>query len=221
MTSTEFVYNHSPGKLQEFVEKLQTIAAPPRMTTDFPKSIGFPSSHARGFPAVLKFARLLESSGAPTEAYKRGLRGGPGGRALVGKAIMQGYKALFDVYPDANKRSEQDLATFIKSHSNLDDEKAALAVKTFKVMCKFDDFDAGVDTEDENDVDNGGEAQEQRGGRAHQRRRRNGSDGGGSSGVTINVNIALSVDATSEPGVYDAFFAAMAKHLGGLMDDFS
>jgi hypothetical protein len=31
--------------------------------------------------------------------------------------------------------------------------------------------------------------------------------------VTINVNIALSVDATSDPAVYDAFFAAMAKHL--------
>jgi len=32
------------------------------------------------------------------------------------------------------------------------------------------------------------------------------------------VNIALSVDATSDPAVYDAFFAAMAKHLKGLMD---
>jgi hypothetical protein len=37
--------------------------------------------------------------------------------------------------------------------------------------------------------------------------------------VTINVNIAFSVDATSDPSVYDAFFAAMAKHIKVLGDD--
>ena len=43
--------------------------------------------------------------------------------------------------------------------------------------------------------------------------------GNGAPGaVGITVNISLSVDATSDPAVYDAFFAAMAKHLSGLVD---
>jgi hypothetical protein len=43
--------------------------------------------------------------------------------------------------------------------------------------------------------------------------RDNGSGLPGPNNVTINVNIALSVDATSDATVYDAFFAAMAKHI--------
>ncbi|MEU6851828.1 DUF5343 domain-containing protein [Actinacidiphila alni] len=104
MPSTEFVYNHTPGKLKEFIEKLQTIAAPQKMMTEFPKSIGFSSSHGRGFPAVLKQAGLLDASGQPTEAYKKGLRGGSAGRPLVGKAIAQGYQTLFNVCHDADIR---------------------------------------------------------------------------------------------------------------------
>jgi hypothetical protein len=211
MASNTFVYNYSLGKLEEFIKKLQSVGAPNKVTTDYPKSIGFGSSHARGFPAVLKYAGFLDTSGQPTEAYKKGLRGGAAGRAIVGEAIAKGYKPFFDVYPQAHSQADSDLITFVKSHSDLDDEKAGLVVRTFKVLCKFGDFDgtAGTD-EDEEEEDDGSST------RRNKRRRRAGANSGGE--VVINVNIALSVDATSDPAVYDAFFAAMAKHLAGLMD---
>lgn len=212
MTSTRFVFTYSPGKLGEFIEKLQSVGAPAKVTTEYPKSIGFGSSHARSFPAVLKYAGLLDSSGRPTEIYKKGLRGGASGRALVGKAIVQAYKPLFDVYDRAENHSEPDLVTLVKSNSDLDDEKAALVVRTFKVLCKFGDFD-GVESAGDGNTDDGRDPDSGENGSRAQRRTSN------SSSVVINVNIALSVDATSDPAVYDAFFAAMAKHLKGLTDD--
>lgn len=213
MASIQFVSNYSPGKLEEFIKKLQSVGAPDKITTDYPKSIGFGSSHARSFPTVLKYAGLLDPSGQPTEAYKKGLRGGTAGRTLVGTAIAKAYKPLFDVYPDAHSHADSDLVTFVKSNSNLDDEKAALVVRTFKVLCKFGDFlEAGAS--DRDDADSGNDLELTSGDGQH--RRRPGGNTGGA--VVINVNIALSVDATSDTAVYDAFFAAMAKHLKDLMD---
>ncbi|WP_127782530.1 DUF5343 domain-containing protein [Rhodococcus sp. X156] len=211
MPSIEFVFNYSPGKLEEFIKKLQSVGTPEKMTTDFPKSIGFGSSHARSFPTVLKYAGLLDSSGQPNDAYKKGLRGGQPGRRLVGKAIAKAYKPLFDVYPQADSQTDSDLVTVVKSNSDLNDEKAGLVVKTFKVLCKFGDFGTANAEHDELPGSDAKGADDE----ALQRRHpRNGNSGS----VVINVNIALSVDATSDPAVYDAFFAAMANHLGGLTD---
>jgi hypothetical protein len=214
MATIRFAFSYSPGRLEEFLKKLQSVGAPEKVTTDYPKSIGFGASHARAFPAILKYAGLLDSSGHPTEVYKKGLRGGPSGRALVGKAISQAYRPFFDVYSNADRHSDSDLLTLVKSNSNLDDEKAALVVKTFKVLCKFGDFD-GDGASNEDSGENGG-VYEDSGNKVVQRSRQNGGHHGGA--VVINVNIALSVDATSDAAVYDAFFAAMAKHLKGLID---
>lgn len=214
MATHQFVFNYSTGKLEEFINKLQNVGTPEKITTDYPKSIGFGSSHARGFPSVLRYIGLLDSSGKPTDAYKKGLRGGAPGKKVVGEAIAKAYKPLFDVYPDANTHADSDLVTFVKSHTDLDNEKAGLVVRTFKVLCKFGDFD-GLGVADPDDDD---EREHHEDDKSKQRRRRSGSSGNPGSGVVINVNIALSVDATSDPAVYDAFFAAMGKHLKGLMD---
>lgn len=210
MAATQFVFNYTPGKLEEFLKKLQNVGLPDKMGTDYPKTIGFGSSHARSFPQVLKYAGLLDSSGAPNDAYKKGLRGGASGRKIVGAAIAAGYKPFFDVYANANAHPDSDLITLVKSSSTLDDDKATLVVKTFKVLCKFGDFDGAGSGDEDNvhDDDPGAD------GKGKQRRR----TGGGGNGVVINVNIALSVDATSDPAVYDAFFSAMATHLKGLVD---
>lgn len=171
----------------------------------------------RGFPAVLKYAGLLDSSGQPNDAYKKGLRGGQPGRSLVGTAIARAYKPLFDVYPQANSHSDSDLITVVKSSTNLDDDKAGLVVRTFKVLSTFGDFDGGAgDTDDDDDSDDVEDRGSGDQGKPRRQQRTSSSRSGGS--VVINVNIALSVDATSDPAVYDAFFAAMAKHLTGLTD---
>lgn len=215
MAPVAFVYSRTTGKLEEFLAKLQSVGAPEKVTTAYPAQIGFGAAHARNFPNVLRYAGLIDASGVPTDAYKKGLRGGKPGRALVGAAIKQAYKPMFDVYPDASNHNDADLVTFVKSNSDLDNDTAGLVVRTFKVLCKFADFD-GVSDEPDHGGDAGADAGGSAGSGSHhrQRQRREASPGG----VTINVNIALSVDATSDPAVYDAFFAAMAKHLTGLAD---
>ncbi|MCI3273346.1 DUF5343 domain-containing protein [Streptomyces cylindrosporus] len=209
-----FPYTPTPGKLEEFLEKLQGIGVPARIDQQYLGSVGFASSNCRPFIPIMKKVGLLDGSGKPTELYTKGLRGGEGGRALLSAGIRAGYDNVFQTYSDANSRSDTELATFFKSHSDLDDKKVGLAVKTFKAVCKFGDFNSSAGNAgkegDEGEVDEQADLAKGR------RQRQQGSNGPGS--VVINVNIALSVDATSDAAVYDAFFAAMAKHLTGLTD---
>ncbi|WP_217551389.1 DUF5343 domain-containing protein [Streptomyces sp. GbtcB6] len=211
-----FPYTPTPGKLEEFLEKLQGVGVPTRIDQQYLGSVGFASSNSRPFIPLMKKIGLLGSSGKPTELYTKGLRGGESGRALIAAGIRAGYDNVFQTYSDAYNRSDAELATFFRSHSDLDDKKVGLAVKTFKAVCKFGNFNSVAGAAGNEDEGDEGVADEQAESTNGRRQRQQGSNGSGS--VVINVNIALSVDATSDAAVYDAFFAAMAKHLKGLTD---
>jgi hypothetical protein len=213
---TSFPYTPTPGKLEEFLEKLQGMGVPQKIDQQYLGSIGFKSSHNRPFIPLMKKVGLLDSSGKPTDLYTRGLRGGEVGRALIAEGIRAGYDDVFRTYGDAQDRSDAELATFFKSHSDLDDKKVGLAVKSFKALCKFGNFNSATGNEVDDNRGNEGNSDDQPNPINTSRKRQNISNG--SNSVVINVNIALSVDATSDAAVYDAFFAAMAKHLKGLVD---
>jgi hypothetical protein len=213
-----FPHTPTPGKLEDFLKRLQSMGVPGKIDQQYLGAVGFGSSNSRPFIPIMKKVGLLDGAGKPTELYTKGLRGGESGRALLAAGIRAGYDNVFQTYSDAQIRSDAELATFFKSHSDLDVKKVGLAVKTFKAVCKFGDFAASATATATGQVSDVGEGEGDDPPDPNTNRQRRQQNGGGSPGVTINVNIALSVDATSDAAVYDAFFAAMAKHLGGLMD---
>lgn len=198
----------TPSALSTFLEKLKGVGVPEKIDRTYLKQLGYSSSNHVAFIPIMKAIDLLDASGKPTERYKRGLRGGDAGRPLVADGIRSGYGALFAMYPDANARPTSDITTFIKTHSDAGDVALQRSVSTFQTLCKFGDFGSPstapspVVSED-TDAEHAPSPQ-------HVKSSSPRSDSGS---VTINVNIALSVDATSDPAVYDAFFAAMAKHI--------
>ncbi|WAB80607.1 DUF5343 domain-containing protein [Microcella daejeonensis] len=199
---SQFPYTVAPGPLGEFLEKLKNIGVPDKIDYAYLGQIGFTSSNHRPFVPILKHIELLDGKGVPTDRYRKGLRGGESGKAIVAEGIRNGYSKLFSTYPDAATRPTTELTTFVKANSDLGDKALRSAVSTFQTVCKFGNFGAPAPeiAEEEHEKPKGN----------HKRV----ESGSGTSGaVTINVNLALSVDATSDPAVYDAFFAAMAKHL--------
>lgn len=203
----------TPGKLEEFLAKLKSIGVPAKIDQKYLGSVGYGSSNSRPFIPIMKKIGLLDASGAPTDLYIKGLRGGDTGKGLVAGGIRAGYSDLFATFGDAQMQPIAALATFIRTNSTHDDKKVDLAVKTFLALCKFGDFGAqtgsgsGAGVAGAGRQSGSGRSDSPTGGSA------SGSDAGSNGNVTINVNIALSVDATSDPKVYDAFFAAMAKHI--------
>jgi hypothetical protein len=191
------------------------MGVPDKVDQAYLKTIGYASSNHRAFIPVMKFVDLLDNNGAPTDRYRKGLRGGEPGRGLVGEGIKEGYTSLFKTYPDAHVQPTSTLATFMSAHSSLGDRALSAAVSTFQRLCTLATFDTGSDGASSIDI---GEEDDAVPVRRTARAREQGAPGGGGGTVNINVNIALSVDATSDAAVYDAFFAAMAKHIMSLGD---
>ncbi len=211
MSDSNFPYSVASSALAAFIDKLKTVAVPPKIDHQYLRSLGFSSSNHRAFVPLLKFIGLLDQSGVPTERYKKGLRGDD--PKQIADGIRAGYKALFDVYPNAEALSATDLQKFIAANSSYGERALSAAVKTFKTLCEFGDFSAAPGSTTEtlalppgSEVRGSSAATDSEGSRTVNTSSNQGN-------VTINVNIALSVDATSDAKVYDAFFAAMAKHI--------
>lgn len=220
MTGTKFPYTLTPGSLETFLSEVPSRGVPDKITTTYLKGIGYASSNHRAFISPLKHVGLIDGDSAPTERYRKGLRGGADGKKLVAEGIRAGYEELFATYPRADREPDDRIATFISGNSDLGDRARRAAVSTFKTFCKFGDFeiDDHVGASNQTTVPNtrrdDGEALDRRVDKDLE-----GSRSGPSQGaVTINVNIALAVDATNDASVYDAFFAAMAKHIAVLGD---
>lgn len=203
--SSKYPYTLAPVPLGAFLDKLKTVGVPDKINEEYLRSVGYGSSNHRAFVSVMKHIGLLDSNGTPNARYRSGLRGGDAGKLLVAEGIREGYKELFTTFPNAESLSTAELTTFIKSKTDLGDRALGAAVSTFQAVCKFGDFGraapvTGKETEREQE-------------KPEDKKSRKEALSTGNGSVTINVNIALSVDATSDPSVYDAFFAAMAKHL--------
>lgn len=199
---SQYPYTLAPGPLGEFLEKLKNVGVPDKIDYAYLSQIGYSSSNHRSFIAIMKHIELLDGGGVPTDRYRKGLRGGEAGKAIVADGIRGGYKELFNTYPDAATRSTADLTTFIKANTDLGDRALSSAVSTFQKVCKLGNFGAPAP-----------EAPDEEEQKPLRERKKEEKGEPAPNAVTINVNIALSVDATSDPAVYDAFFAAMAKHL--------
>lgn len=210
-----FPYTLASSALVEFLTKHKTMGVPEKVDYAYLKKVGYTSSNHRNFVPILKFIDLLDSKGVPTERYRKGLRGGEAGRRIIAEGIKKGYSSLFATYPDANIQPTSTIATFIGAHSDLGDRALSAAVATFQQLCTLATFDEGSDGA--SSIDTGEETHAVDLSLGGNRRTRIVS-GPTSGAVNINVNIALSVDATSDAAVYEAFFAAMAKHIMNLGD---
>src|SRR4051812_13042104 len=71
-----FPYTPTPGKLEDFLKKLQGMGVPGKIDYQYLGAVGFASSNCRPFIPIMKKVGLLDGAGKPTELYTKGLRGG-------------------------------------------------------------------------------------------------------------------------------------------------
>jgi hypothetical protein len=202
---TAYPYTIATGRLKEFLLKLKDIGVPPNIKQRWLESLGYKSKNDRPFLSILAFIGFVDSSSVPTNRWIR-YRGAESKVALA-EGIKLGYKELFEMYPDAEKRSGADLEHFFNTASPTTGSKATSSmISTFKVLCELADLTQIKTEKSQKDRDapetgplklhNGGPEDKQI-----------------DKGVVININIQLTIPETSDSTVYDNFFAAMKKHL--------
>lgn len=167
---------------------------------------------------VLRQIGFVDANGVPQPAWRE--YRGADHRRVLGRALVLGYETLYATYPDAHSRPAVDLAHVFSSKTDAGKQAIDKTVTTFKNLVKEADFDAlptstvvstGGGPPPSRDSDVGGEPDgDGRGGNGRSNVVTRQHVGGG---VTINVNVQLTLPETQDEKVFDAFFSAMRRHL--------
>ncbi|MBN1538441.1 MAG: DUF5343 domain-containing protein [Anaerolineales bacterium] len=197
----DFPYTQVTGKLKSFFEKIQQIGKPELIDKKWLASIGLTASNDPTIVPVLKFIDFVDSSSKPTErwiAYRDKSRA----KTVLAEGIRKGYDELFQTYPDAYRRGDNELKDFFTMHTSAGFQAISKTVTTFKTLCELADFEGVnrifptstqvIQTENKVPV-----------------KIMKGSD----AGVTININIQLTLPDTTDENVYNKLFEAMKKNL--------
>jgi hypothetical protein len=206
-----FPYTPVPNGLKRILEKIPTIGAPDKATQEWLASIGFGGGNNKRSLAVMRTVGVIGTDGAPTPLWAA-LRGKD--RATFGAGVRKHYADLFATYPDADRKDEEALISFIRSKTNYAEQAQRLAVRTFKVLCEFGDFSANA-SDDLLDGDDSDKDEEQL--ETPRRRRKQEHKDDAEGRVALTVNLQLQLPASEDGEIYDKLFAAMSKHLKGLI----
>lgn len=195
----KFPYSPTPQRVADFLTKIRTIRVPEKVTAKYMASIGFKSSNDRMTSSILKCLGFLDSSAVPTERWQ-GYRNKQQAPAVLALGIREAYSDLFDVYPDAYRKDDEALRDFFSSTTDASENVVGLTVRTFKMLSELADFGALA-----------GEAV------VTGERLVPGPipevTAPPAQGITVNVNIQLSLPATKDGSIYDLLFESLKKHL--------
>jgi hypothetical protein len=193
------------------MDKLPTIGAPEKASQEWLGSIGFSGGNNMRSLPVLRSVGIIDAQGRPTPLWAA-LRSGD--RAAFADGMRTHYADLFATYPDADRKDDEALLAFIRSKTNYAEQAQRLAARTFKVLCEFGDFSADaakVILGDDEDEDGGHDDVPDK----RRRRKRTPSEPDGRVALTVNLQLQLPVSENGD--VYDKLFAAIGKHLKGLI----
>lgn len=203
----EFAYTTVPGKIKPLMAKIQEVGVPSRATQSWLTSIGYASTNDRTLLAIMRLIGFIDDTGRPTSSWEE-FWGGD--RGALARAIEQGYSALYEVYPDAHKRSSAELESIIKSAApKLGKDAVSRALSTFRALVDLADFGATGSSLP------GGNGMNPNGHHAEPVVETSPATVVRSlwAGVTINVNVQLTLPETTDGTVYEKLFAAMREHL--------
>ena len=197
----EYPYIANAAKIRKFLETIQAVGVPPKLSIKYVASLGFKSANDRPLVAIMKAIGFASQSGEPTERWKQ-YRNKKQAGAVLAEGIRECYAELFKTYPDAHLKDNEALHNFFSTHTAVGAVALKFMVMTFKALANLADFGVTPSTPREVPV-------------AHREAvtPRVSVSPTGKSGVGITINIQLTLPEGSTAETFDAFFKAMRKHL--------
>ena len=134
----EFAYTTVPGKIPTLLQKIRDVGVPTKITTPWLKTIGFTSSNDSTLVGVLRQVGLIDASSVPTPIWTQYRSNRH--KAILGKAIRDGYAELFAVYADAQSRPNSELEDVFSTSSSAGKQTISKTVSTFRSLAENADF---------------------------------------------------------------------------------
>jgi len=199
----EFPYSQAPNKLKTFFGKIQNVGKPDTIDKKWLASIGMTGSNDTRVITILKFIGFIDQANKPSERWIN-YRDKNRASKILAEGIVEGYKDLFQTYPDANIRSEDELKAFFSTKTKGGAQVIRKTATTFKTLCELADFEdksvTNFPTQTKKVPPDGSTTQtkiiKELG-----------------PGVTVNINIQLTLPDTTDEDEYNKLFEAMKRHL--------
>lgn len=111
----DFAYTTVPAKIPQLLAKIRDVGVPQKATANWLKTVGFTSSNDSSLIPVLGQINFVDSSNVPTSGWHnyRGLKHAE----VLANSIKKGYSNLFDIYADANSRTQSEVASVFTNAS--------------------------------------------------------------------------------------------------------
>lgn len=202
------------GKLRNFIE---VVRDKPRPTSGaivkWIKGYGFTSSKDTQFLHILELLRFVDGSRKPVIAWRDFQDKSKSGKVMA-KALLEGYKILYDKYPKAHTQNKDDLERVFIIDKALSDRRAAEAIRTFNVLLEYADknvLKGSISSKPTSQpvlvtqvapqvVPQLQPQQVLQMGRSEKRE------------LAVNINLQITLPETEDAEVYDKIFAALKKH---------
>lgn len=209
MAELPYVINN--GKIPEYFEKIQSVGVPDKATIAWLKSIGFTSSNDRYLAAFLKDIGFTDGSGVPSERWHN-YRHSDIAKRVMAETIVQAYSNLFHTYPDAQDKDDEAIRNWMRGQApKASPTTIDRALGSFKGICKLADFGALDDPVP-------GSAAAVTAPSTAMAPTPTPSQVAlpplpATGGPSVHINVELHLPASASADDYEAFFAAMRKHL--------
>ena len=92
---------------------------------------------------VLKFIGFIDEKNVPTELWNQ-FRSPKTGKKILGSALKEGYKELYEIYPNAHELENEELNHFFTTRTNAGPLALSHTINTFKNMATFAEFDESI-----------------------------------------------------------------------------
>jgi Family of unknown function (DUF5343) len=199
------------GNVSKALKKIREAATPERVSQDFVKTVlGISGGSGDQMTSFLKKVGFADSTGLPTDIYKKFRSNDLASKQACAEAIRFGYKPLFVKNEYCYKLKDEELKGLIVEVTGqaADSTSVLYAFNCFKNMRIFADFEQGVnsiaqlskvDDTDQNDSSN----------RSH----RDENFQGKQVGLRLSYTINLNLPATSDVSVFNAIFKSLKENL--------
>ena len=134
-----YPYVKVQSKLTSFLEDMQRLGVPEKVSQNWLKTVGYTSSNDISIPRVLEYIGFIDTSRQPTDKWKK-FRDKYSSGVVLATAIREGYEELYQIYPDAHLRSDDDLKNFFRARTETGEQTVRLTANTFKTLCSLADF---------------------------------------------------------------------------------
>jgi Family of unknown function (DUF5343) len=205
----DFPYVLIPNKIGPLFDQLRKVNKPSKVTQTWLQANGFTSKNDRALIGLLKALEYVDGSGAPTSAYNELKGSDDHRRTSIGRQMAIAYKDVFDQFPVdhiSGPLTREELSNFIRPKVSAGAPTVRNIVSTFFALRSLAKFDGQVAAAppapalQSSPISAPGPAHAPEAGTMH-----------------VTINLSLEIPPTADADVYDKLFAAMAKHLGGML----